>query len=210
VLIVCEGSKSEPLYLDDLAKSLNLTATTRISRTVQDVNIDGSGDSTPDKVAEHGIRLNEQNPDAFDEIYFVIDQDEHTTYDAALNEINQFAETKEEQGKIVAAITSVPCFEIWYLLHFKCSSKSYARAGNKSPCDCVQVELKKLKGFAKYKKGKKGYFQELEEQLSQAECNARSLLKQSCTAGEILHQGNPSTQMHKLVAALRKVAEHNN
>ena len=80
VLIVCEGSKTEPLYFQELIDHYEIhTANVKIS---------GSCGSDPLSVAEHGIQLYEEElcsqSEPFDRVYCVFDRDAHPTYQHAL------------------------------------------------------------------------------------------------------------------------------
>jgi len=55
----------------------------------------------------------------------------------------------------VTVIASYPCFEYWLLLHFGYSRKPYARAGARSPADCLIEDLMKFPGMGDYGKGAK-------------------------------------------------------
>ncbi len=80
VLIVCEGSKTEPLYFEELVDHYE----------IHSANICVSGDcgSDPVSVVQHGFQLylDEKKADSgpFDRVYCVIDKDAHQNYDQAL------------------------------------------------------------------------------------------------------------------------------
>ena len=110
----------------------------------------------------------------------------------------------------VEAITSNPCFELWYLLHYSNSTKSYTSTHNKSPCDNLIADLKKYALFATYDKGSKGYFEALShERRGLAIKNALSIRKQSGENGDTPHHGNPVTHMDILLEGLEQVSDHN-
>ena len=82
VLIVSEGSKTEPDYFRRLIAELGLTTAT--------VRITGEGDSAPISVFEHTDKIL-ANDDDFEQIYLVIDRDTHTSYDEAIGKIKGLA-----------------------------------------------------------------------------------------------------------------------
>lgn len=67
VLIVCEGSKTEPNYFRELVDHLKLNTA--------NVEVDGESDSSPRSVVAHAIKRY-QDDDEFDQIYCVFDQRE--------------------------------------------------------------------------------------------------------------------------------------
>ena len=114
VLIVCEGEKTEPNYFEELRDAFKLNT----------ANIEICGDecgSSPRNVVDHAIKKYRESKD-YDRVYCIFDKDQHLTYNEALDKVRQ---TKLPKGHSIYAITSVPCFEIWFLLHYRYSTKSY-------------------------------------------------------------------------------------
>lgn len=184
VLIVCEGSKTEPNYFRELVDHLRLNSA--------NVEVDGESDSSPRSVVAHAIKRY-QNDEEFDQIYCVFDRDEHTTFQEALQRI------RESRKIPLNAIVSVPCFEYWLLLHFEFTTKPYARSGDRSAADCVVFDLKRhLPGYAK---GYKKTFQELRDKLNVAIERSKRIIAQC----EMNQTDNPSTQTHLLVEYLNKL-----
>jgi len=196
-LIVCEGAKTEPAYLKALVASLGLT-------TAQ-VEVSGDGDSVPTSVVKFGEGIFNDDPD-FDLIFFVFDKDSHKDYDAALLLVENLRKLPELVGKTVAAITSIPCFEIWFLLHFEAHARPYEKGARKSACGNLIAVLRGKQEFEDYNKGRGNHFELLHGRLHQAKRNAAQTLRNSLAAGEPMHHGNPTTLMHTLVDALEQVA----
>lgn len=122
VLIVCEGAKTEPNYLRKLVDFFELNTA--------NVEVDGDSDSSPISVVEHSKeRYNEEKRtgDAFDRVFCVFDKDSHASYTRALDEVE-----KAKPKNIFKAITSVPCFEYWLLLHYEFTTKPFVVTGAKS------------------------------------------------------------------------------
>lgn len=122
LLIVCEGSKTEPLYLRAIQQSLRLpTANVQVQPTKYGTE--------PLRVVEYAEQLFVNGsfdprlwPRSFDRVVAVFDRDDHKTYDAALEKAAALnGRLKNDENVLVPfdAITSVPCFEIWLLLHFE-------------------------------------------------------------------------------------------
>ena len=74
------------------------------------------------------------------------DKDDHANYKQAINEISKIKNKAEFH-----AITSVPCFEFWLLLHFCCKAKPFRSVKGKSAAEQVVCELQNY--IPRYKKG---------------------------------------------------------
>jgi RloB-like protein len=183
VLIVCEGTKTEPNYLRGLRLAYSLSSTNII--------ILHGGVTDPRSIVE--FALSEMGKDPYDRVYCVFDRDGHQTYDEALSLIATSAEGRA--GRLVA-ITSLPSFEVWLLLHFIFTSSPFAATGSRSAGDNVMAEL--LKHMADYQKAHKGVFEALASRLNTAIANAKRLERHNRAAGT----NNPHTKMHELVEYL--------
>ena len=193
VLIVCEGTKTEPHYLRELRDDLHIRP--------QVVRVAPNDGVSPDRVVAHALKLYDEDAvagDAFDQVYCVFDRDNHTTFDAAVRR----TEDLSDAGKPFEAITSTPCFEVWLLLHFGYSAQPFHAAGKKSVGDQVVAALKKKPGFAKYDKGQKGVYVQLKPKLTDALTHAELLRKQGAKTGSI----NPATDVDGLVKAIQALA----
>jgi RloB-like protein len=122
ILIVSEGSKTEPLYFDEIRQYFRLHTA--------NVQVRPSGFGTqPLQVVEYAEQLFLKGDStkgiasrAFEQVYAVFDRDDHATYHAALSKAAALnKKLKSELGTAVRfeAIASVPCFELWLLLHFE-------------------------------------------------------------------------------------------
>lgn len=187
VLIVCEGEKTEPNYLRELLDNYELSSA--------NVEVDGNCDSSPSKVFEYAklrFRDEAKRGDAFDTVYCVFDRDSHVGYYETVQAIG----AAKPKGTF-NAITSVPCFEYWILLHYDYFTHPYARTERSSPCDCVIDDLKAF--IPDYAKGSKGIFAQVMGQTDFAIANAERSLIQANNSGA----DNPITLMHELVRYLR-------
>jgi hypothetical protein len=192
ILIVTEGSKTEPLYLKDICTTYRLhsanvavqpsqlgTAPTQVVQYAQQLFERGDRDK--------GIR-----PRSFDQVYAVFDRDDHASYFDAL-EIARALDGKlrndAKEPVRFAAIASVPSFELWLLLHYQSIQAPMHR-------DAVMQRLKQhLPG---YEKGAQGVFTATRQLLGVATQRADHLATQfsAHTAPE------PYTGMADLVRAL--------
>lgn len=189
ILIVCEGSKTEPNYIRELCHHLRLRAAA--------VEVVGEEcESAPISVYRYAAeRL--RSDTSFDEVYCVFDRDRHATFDAAVTACAAHHSRKFQ------SICSFPCFEYWLLIHFRFTRSPIAAEGNDSPGD-VALRLVRAE-WAEYRKGMKGTFAVLE---------ARSLtevaLQNAARARrdvEATLEPNPSTQMDILVSRLMQLAQ---
>lgn len=192
VLIVCEGEKTEPEYFNDLINFYKL-------HTASVIDVTGDCGSSPKSVVEYAFQKFKEKQKLgipYDEVYCVFDKDAHQCYDNALKRIKNL----RPEGTFFS-ITSVPCFELWLLLHFRCSTKSYAAQKNNSAGNQVLNDLKRH--MPEYKKKDKKVFTELIEKLDTAFENARKI---NLSAVKSMTD-NPSTGIDYLVKSLIKIRE---
>jgi hypothetical protein len=137
---VSEGSKTEPAYFSGLRKAHRLS-----SANVMIVPSHYGHD--PINLIRFAIDKNKEEKDVFDRMYCVFDRDGHAGFQDALNLV---ANSPLGKAKRLFACTSVPCFEVWVLLHFHYSTAGFTPVGNKSGCDRV---IDAIRGhFGKYQK----------------------------------------------------------
>lgn len=206
VLIVTEGKKTEPDYFRRLISELCLTTAK--------VKITGDGGSAPISVVELAEGILELDDD-YEQIYLVFDRDRHASYDDAIARTATLSGRAAFADKTVVAVTSVPCFEIWYSLHVAESCKPYESATTGgSPAKSLISDLKKVKLegdtiFSDYDKaGCEGQFLKIAPQREAAKQRAERILRRARVAGEQKHHENPSTRVHVVVAALEKLSKN--
>ena len=193
LLIVCEGSKTEPLYLGEIRQQLRLP-----SANVQ-VQPAACG-TAPIKIVEYAERLFTEGQRAlgiharsFDRVAVVFDRDEHRTYHAALHRVAALNGrlVNDERVKVpFEAVVSVPCFELWLLLHFEDVFAPLHR----------DEALARLRAHvAGYAKGQGSHWAVTRERLDVATRRANALV----AAGRTAEDGTePFTNMHELVHRL--------
>jgi len=189
VLIVCEGSKTEPKYFKAIKRDLGISNA--------DVKICGEEcGSDPLSVFSYAQDICKED-DGFDEVYCVFDKE--GTEERRLNYVDTCARIKAKKvkkGRVFKAIGSVPCFEYWYLLHFRYTTAAFTAQGKKSSGDMVVSALKKeLPG---YEKSTASVYDALKDKIDKARTNAAK----SFAAAEANGSDNPSTEVHILVDAL--------
>jgi RloB-like protein len=130
VVIVCEGGKTEPQYFTRL----------RIVHRLSSANIRIMPAGGTDPMTVVGVARSELARGGYDRAYCVFDRNGHANYSQALQTVAHSAEGRA--GSLVA-ITSVPCFEIWVLLHFVYSTRAFTAVGTESACDRVLRQVQK-------------------------------------------------------------------
>ena len=192
ILIVCEGSKTEPQYLQEI----------RIFHRLHTANVQVQHSqlgTEPLQVVEYAEQLfidgdaaRSIQPRAFEQVFAVFDRDDHATYHAALAKAHALNGTlRNDLGQKVKfnAVASVPCFELWLLLHFEDvlapihRNEVYARLRNHLPG---------------YDKGQTGHFQQTRDKIAAATIRANHL----ATLSTATDGNEPYTDMQKLVHIL--------
>lgn len=188
VIIVSEGV-TEYNYFNDFRRSL------RGKRV--NIILEKPCGSAPINVIDTAIEYCENN-EGIKFAFCVVDKDEHTTIGTALNKITAYSPRKSAKSKpIYSPIISVPCFEIWLILHFSYTTKSYTRNGSKSPADNVLSHLIKL--FPEYSKTLSDLYTRLSHKLGTAINNANRLQTQN----NLTETENPSTNVHELIEFIK-------
>jgi len=191
VLVVCEGEKTEPNYFEALKDHLALNNA--------NVVVTGECGSSPLSIFEYAMqryRDEQRAGDSFDKVFCVFDRDTHNTYQLALDKIA----TAKPKNTFVA-ITSVPCFEYWLLLHFEYTTALFHATGKKSAGDGVVDKLRK--NLPGYQKNDGAVFDQLVERLHQAKAHAaRALIEAQANNSD-----NPSTRVHELVEYLQNMKQ---
>ena len=105
------------------------------------------------------------------------------------------------KGAKLHAITSVPCFEVWILLHFTYTTHAFSAAGDDSNCALVIDALDRKGRIPGYEKGSEGIFEAISHKLEKAIRNAEKLEDFHKTS----QTDNPSTKVHHLVQYLKSL-----
>lgn len=190
VLIVCEGEKTEPLYFYELIDHYEIHSA--------NVRISGDCGSDPVSVVEYGLELyhNEKSSTSgpFDRVFCVFDRDAHPNYNQALGKV-----AGARPNDIFHAITSIPCFEYWLLLHFSYTTAPYAAVGGVSAGVAALKELQAV--WPEYIKANQNVFVSQLKQLEYAKNNAARALEEAKKS----HTDNPTTLIHELVEYLQNI-----
>jgi hypothetical protein len=189
-LIVCEGTRTEPIYFDFLKKFLP-------KQLLETIHIIGQGDNTVNVVRkaieERNRRLNNEINPKFDEVWAVFDKD-----DFPAHRFNEAVLLAEKHG-IKSGHTN-QAFELWYVLHFQYLNTALNRG------DYFNILSKIFKN--KYQKNNEEIVALLFEKgnVKQAIEWAKDLTEMH---GNITPaDACPSTQLHILVENLLIYAKH--
>ncbi len=187
ILIVCEGKKTEPLYLDDIRKTFRIpSAHLRVLHS--DLGTE------PRQVVDFAERKFLETR-KFEWVYAVFDRDSHRTYHEALARTaaldNKLKNTERKLVRFVA-VPSVSCFELWLLLHY---------VNQQAFCDRHEIFRKVRQHIPAYDKGSQGTFALTEAHIATATRRAEWLRARFSP-----HTGtDPYTDMDLLVAKLLSV-----
>lgn len=122
VLIVSEGSKTEPNYFREIRAAYRLhTANVEVQPSELGTAPIQVVQHAKD-LFEHGDRHKNIQRRAFEQVYAVFDRDDHESYFNALEMAKALdGKLKNDAKQLVSfkAIASVPSFELWLLLHYE-------------------------------------------------------------------------------------------
>jgi hypothetical protein len=181
VLVACEGRKTEPNYIKGL----------RLAYGLSSVNVRVLEPPGQDPLSIVRFAIEELDRDQeYDRAYCVFDRDGHANFDAA---VRLARESKYSIANKLFAITSIPCFELWVLLHYCYSTAAYAAAGGLSACERVVRDVRRH--CPNYTKASELIFSELAGNVSQAMRNAQRLERHNADT----QTSNPATRVHHLV-----------
>ena len=169
ILIISEGSKTEPNYFSEIRQSYRLhTANVEVRRSelgtapIQVVQY-------AKDLFEFGDRHKNIQARAFEQVYVVFDRDDHGSYFDALKLTESLdGKLKNDNKQLISfkAIASVPSFELWLLLHYE---------DIQAPIDRDKVTRRLKNHIPGYEKGAKHTFSITREHLSVATQRAETL-----------------------------------
>lgn len=192
ILIVCEGSKTEPLYFNEIRQFYRLN-TTNIQVLPSEYGTEPQQivDFARDKCLE---------TKQWEKVYCVFDRDEHLTFNNAL--LSAKARDKKFKNELKKpirffAINSIPCFELWFLLHFECHKRETHRSE-------LRQLLRRDSRLPNYEKGQWGNFELTRRLLETAYLNATRLKEERQRHG----RENPYTNVDILVKELTNLISY--
>jgi hypothetical protein len=169
ILIVSEGSKTEPHYFSEIRAAYCLhTANVEVRPCELG--------TAPIQVVQYARDLFEQGdrhkhiqPRAFEQVYAVIDRDDHGSYFNALRlaeSLNRKLKNDAKQLVRFETIVSIPSFELWLLLHYE---------DVQAPLHRDEVMRRIKRHMPCYEKGAASTFAATRERLSLATRRAEAL-----------------------------------
>lgn len=192
LLIVCEGEKTEPQYLREIQRCFRL-ATAHVQV------LHSPFGTEPQQVLDYALVLFKEGdsvrgvaPREFDRVVVVFDRDEHRTYHEALAKAaGQNGRLKNDSGIAVPldVVASVPCFELWLLLHFE---------NVQAPLHRVEALERLRVHLPGYEKGCGGHWAATQARCAEATQRAQRLAEVNTAHGDT----QPYTAMHELVRRL--------
>ncbi|MDP2170383.1 MAG: RloB family protein [Rhodocyclaceae bacterium] len=169
ILIVSEGSKTEPSYFGEIRAAYRLhTANVEVrpselgTAPIQVVQY-------AKELFENGDRHKYIPSRAFEQVYAVFDRDEHDSYRDALNlaeKLDGKLRNDNKQPVGFRAIASVPSFELWLLLHYE---------DIQAPIHRDEVMRRLRQHFPGYEKGVECAFATTRDRLDTATQRAQAL-----------------------------------
>jgi len=190
ILIVCEGEKTEPNYFNEIRQEARIsTLHIRILHSV------GTQPLQVVSFAEAEFQKTKQ----FEQVFAVFDRDDHTTYANAIAKAESLnGKLKNDEGKPVVfkAIASVPCFELWLLLHYASIQSYFHRR---------EILHQLRTHISNYEKGQDGIYKLTQEYLLVATERAQFLKKHFSR----IPGNDPYTDVDELVGILRTIRSSN-
>lgn len=189
ILIVTEGSKTEPLYFAAFRDRINQS----YGREYVAVEIYGLGDNTV-SLFIRAKEIAKRDAEGFTHVWVVYDKDSFPAEDFnVVPDICKSACTIDTEYR--AAWTN-EAFELWYLLHFSYIDSALSR-DTYEPKLTAKLENE---GLGCYQKNRNDMFDILEDRIDRAISNAKRL--ERVNAGLPPASCNPGTTIHQLVADL--------
>lgn len=198
ILIVCEGSVTEPEYFKFLKRKKKLP----------NLDIDICGEecgSSPFSVVsfaeEKANSEGRYDNGGYDQVYCVFDRDAHTDFNKATSRILTLNKANSRfLAREIKAIISFPCFEVWLIFHFIYSRAPLVESGGLSGGGNANKLLRQQVGFEGFEKGfSMDQLDRLFDKIDTAVANAATARIDVAATGE----PNPSTDLDLLVNAIR-------
>lgn len=162
------------------------------------VEVVGTG-AAPITVVGHAVELKKEKQRIakrstteveYDIIYCVIDVEAPTPHQSLSRAVNK------ARGNGLEVILSNPCFEYWYILHFKKTSAMFNRSRD------VKSALRRRHHPA-YSESDTTIFDVVYPKTSDAIKHSKEVLREQHNDAEDLRDCNPSTHVHKIVEYLQ-------
>ena len=173
ILIVSEGSKTEPHYFREI-RVIHKLHTANVQVRPSELGTE------PTQVVQYACDLFKHGDNhkgirkrSFEQVFAVFDRDDHKSYFDALQlaaSLDKKLRNDNNQPVVFRVIASVPCFELWLLLHYEDILDPLHR-------DEVMSRLKKY--IPSYEKGMDKIFSNTQVKLDIASSRARKLAERN-------------------------------
>lgn len=192
ILIVTEGSKTEPNYFREIRTAYRLHAASVEVRYSELGTAPVQVVQYAEELFKHGDSHKNITARAFEKVYVVFDRDDHLSYYEALrltNSIDGSLKNDLRQRVSFKAVASIPNFELWLLLHYE---------DIQAPIHRINVLHRLKQHIPNYDKGMRNVFAITRENLHVATNRAKNLaLRFSATTDP-----EPFTNVVELVTLL--------
>ena len=189
ILIYCEGEKTERNYFEEIRILARLPSSRLLVRPHR------SGTEPRQIVDDAEAEFLKGR--AFEKIYAVFDRDQHRTYGDAIaraEALNGKYKNDERVAVSFEAIVSVPCFELWLLLHF---------IDVTAPMLPAEALVRLTHRLPTYDKGNADSYAATKERLPAASRRARALKAENSR----LPGTEAYTDVHELVEVLLRLRQ---
>lgn len=184
-LIVCEGKKTEPAYLQGLIEYL------RVHPANAQIH-EGISDADAVSIVKRTKQIFEATPD-FDHVFVVVDAEQQNLQKAMQTAAKPLKRADGQKLPMQFIVTN-PCFEFWLLLHFAYTTKPFR--------NYHEVHADLIAHLPNYTKGDRNIFDHVKHGLESALAHAERL-KQALAAA---NADCPNTDMHWLVQLLKTMS----
>jgi hypothetical protein len=182
-LIVCEG-ETERAYFQAIRVHYRLGNA--------EVIVAEGNDSAPISVVEHAEHRCAE-PGGYDKVFCVFDRDSHESFQRACDRVRSLA-TRTRNPLPIDTAVSIPCFELWLLLHFERTDAPFHR------CEDVAPRLREW--VPKYVKVDAETLRPCLERLPTALSNADWLAQRA-----VANNSNPYTSVQRVLQHFAAVAK---
>jgi RloB-like protein len=194
-LIVCEGTKTEPKFLQAFLDERRIPQTSIV--------IAKNKGTAPKSILSRARSLYEESKtadesEAFKAVFCVFDKDSHTSFSSTVNEIKQL----NASGSPFFAIISTPCFEFWLLLHFEYSDAAIKATPTVSVGEQTVKMLRKIPAFVDYSKGQANAYEITKDMIDDAVRRAEKIRASAVSYSTNQFTANPWTNFDKLIRAI--------
>ncbi|WP_304855724.1 RloB family protein [Adlercreutzia caecimuris] len=189
ILIVTEGTKTEPGYFEGFRRRINES----YGREYITVEVCGAGDNTVN-LFERARALAAAGVEGYTQVWVVFDKDDFPSEN--FNAVPALCLGAAEGDTVFRAAWTNEAFELWFLLHYEYIDAALDR-GSYGP---RLTRILERSGQGAYRKNRRDMFEILESKMLHAIANAERLEK--CNMGKSPADCNPGTSVHHLVKEL--------